>query len=93
VRDKDLRTLVREMQVMKLLNHRNVVRLYEIIDTPDAFYLVLEVCAAMRLFRRTKAVPFPTVFLHSLWDARKQILFSDTGFYLWSSEATKWVGI
>jgi serine/threonine protein kinase len=47
VRDKDLRTLVREMQVMKLLNHRNVVRLYEIIDTPDAFYLVLEVCAAV----------------------------------------------
>eukprot|EP00123_Amoebidium_parasiticum_P001587 comp12715_c0_seq1/m.7814 comp12715_c0_seq1/g.7814 ORF comp12715_c0_seq1/g.7814 comp12715_c0_seq1/m.7814 type:complete len:669 (-) comp12715_c0_seq1:568-2574(-) len=42
VKEKDLKTLVREMQVLKLLSHPHVVRLYEIIDTEAAFYLVQE---------------------------------------------------
>ncbi|KNC83149.1 CAMK/CAMKL/MARK protein kinase, variant [Sphaeroforma arctica JP610] len=42
VKEKDLKTLVREMQVMKLLTHNNIAKLYEIIDTAEAFYLVLE---------------------------------------------------
>lgn len=32
----------REMQIMKLLDHPNIVKLYEVIDTPEYFYLVLE---------------------------------------------------
>eukprot|EP01134_Creolimax_fragrantissima_P001902 CFRG1902T1 len=45
VKEKDLKTLVREMQVMKLLTNPNIAKLYEIIDTSEAFYLVLEMVA------------------------------------------------
>eukprot|EP00042_Codosiga_hollandica_P043678 m.417858 g.417858 ORF g.417858 m.417858 type:complete len:227 (+) comp56620_c0_seq38:118-798(+) len=34
--------LWREVHVMKMLDHPNVLKLYEVIDTPDTMYLVLE---------------------------------------------------
>ena len=34
--------LFQEVRCMKLVQHRNVVRLYEVIDTPSKLYLILE---------------------------------------------------
>ena len=37
------RQVEREIRILKLLNHPHIVRLYDIIDTPDAFYLIMEI--------------------------------------------------
>jgi MAP/microtubule affinity-regulating kinase len=34
--------LFREVKIMKMLNHPSIVRLYEVIDTPEELYLILE---------------------------------------------------
>ena len=47
----------REMQIMKLLEHPNVVKLYEVIDTRDYFYLVMEYVDG-----RTLAEKLPDIF-------------------------------
>jgi hypothetical protein len=39
-----------------------------------------------------KSVPFPTVFLHTCGMQETHFVLRPS-FYLWSSEATKWVGI
>ncbi|KAI8916365.1 kinase-like domain-containing protein [Gorgonomyces haynaldii] len=42
--------LFREVRIMKMLNHESVVRLYEVIDTPDELYLILEYVPGGELF-------------------------------------------
>ncbi len=41
---------MREVRIMKSLNHDNVVRLYEVIDTATELYLVLEYVEGGELF-------------------------------------------
>lgn len=48
--EDDFRRVVREIQVLKLLNHENIVRLLEVIDTPRHIYLVTEYVAGGELF-------------------------------------------
>lgn len=36
----DVKRITREIQILKLLKHPNVVRLYEIIDTPRHLYII-----------------------------------------------------
>ena len=47
--DNDLRILMREMQIMKLLNHPNIVKLYEVFEHPSASCLVLEYVDGLRV--------------------------------------------
>ena len=42
--------LFREVRIMKMLNHDSVVRLYEVIDTPEELYLILEYVPGGELF-------------------------------------------
>eukprot|EP01134_Creolimax_fragrantissima_P002811 CFRG2811T1 len=51
---EDLRVLKREMQVMTLLDHPNIVKLYELTDTADHFLLILEYVKGSNL---TEKVP------------------------------------
>ncbi|KAJ3265434.1 MAP/microtubule affinity-regulating kinase 3 [Chytriomyces hyalinus] len=42
--------LFREVRIMKLLNHPHIVRLYEVIDTPNELYLIMEFAAGGEIF-------------------------------------------
>lgn len=42
--------LYREVRIMKLLNHPNIVRLYEVIDTPRALHLIMEYAQGGEVF-------------------------------------------
>jgi len=49
--DDDFKRVVREIQVLKLLNHPNIVKLLEVIDTPRHIYLVTEFVDNGELFK------------------------------------------
>ena len=42
--------LFREVRIMRMLNHKNIVKLYEVIDTPDELYLVMEYLSGGEIF-------------------------------------------
>ncbi|KAJ3298024.1 hypothetical protein HDU79_000875 [Rhizoclosmatium sp. JEL0117] len=42
--------LFREVRIMKMLNHPHIVRLYEVIDTPNELYLIMEYAAGGEIF-------------------------------------------
>jgi MAP/microtubule affinity-regulating kinase len=42
--------LFREVRIMKLLNHAHIVKLYEVIDTPDELYLIMEYVKGGEIF-------------------------------------------
>ena len=39
-----------EVRIMKILSHPNVVRLYEVVDTPSKLYMIMEFAAGGDLF-------------------------------------------
>lgn len=43
--EKTLKMVSREISIMKLLNHPNVIRLYEVIDSEIFLFLVMEYAA------------------------------------------------
>jgi calcium/calmodulin-dependent protein kinase I len=47
---KELTLLEREIDIMKKLQHPNIIQLMEVIDTPDTLYLVLENAPGGELF-------------------------------------------
>jgi len=47
---KELSLLEREIDIMKKLQHPNIIQLMEVIDTPDTLYLVLEFASGGELF-------------------------------------------
>lgn len=46
----DMKRITREIQILKLLDHPNVVKLLEVIDTPKHIYLVMEYVEGGELF-------------------------------------------
>ncbi len=46
----DMQRITREIHILKLLNHDNVVRLFEVIDTPKHIYLIIEHVSGGELF-------------------------------------------
>eukprot|EP01118_Nematostelium_gracile_P002192 TRINITY_DN1241_c0_g1_i1.p1 TRINITY_DN1241_c0_g1~~TRINITY_DN1241_c0_g1_i1.p1 ORF type:complete len:497 (+),score=186.11 TRINITY_DN1241_c0_g1_i1:111-1493(+) len=47
---KELALLEREIDIMKKLQHPNIIQLMEVIDSPDTLYLVLEFASGGELF-------------------------------------------
>eukprot|EP00906_Rhabdomonas_costata_P018734 RCo027317 len=47
--------LKNEVAIMKLLNHKNVVKMFEVIQSPDHIYIVLELVTGGELFDRIVA--------------------------------------
>ena len=50
--DDDASDVEREINIMREINHENVVRLYEVIAEPSHLHLVLELCTGGELFDR-----------------------------------------
>jgi len=50
VEGDDIKLLRREIQIMKKLDHPNILKLYEVYEDDDSFYLVMELVKGKELF-------------------------------------------
>lgn len=46
----DVERVAREIHILKMLRHPNIIQLYEIIETPRELYLIMEFCSGGELF-------------------------------------------
>jgi 5'-AMP-activated protein kinase catalytic alpha subunit len=46
----DIERVSREIHILKLVRHPNLIQLYEIIETPKYLFLVMEYCGGGELF-------------------------------------------
>jgi len=46
----DVERVAREIHILKLIRHPNIIQLYEIIETPKQLYLIMEYCNGGELF-------------------------------------------
>ena len=44
--------LIQEVLILGRLHHPNIVKLYEVYETPDAMYLIMELLAGGELYTR-----------------------------------------
>ncbi|KAJ1627558.1 kinase-like domain-containing protein [Pavlovales sp. CCMP2436] len=51
-KEKDSEKLTIEVDVLRRVQHKNLIRLYEVIDAPDTLYLVMQLCRGGELFDR-----------------------------------------
>ena len=40
----NLRRVKTEISILKLVRHKNIIKLYEVIETPQKIYLIMEYC-------------------------------------------------
>ena len=50
ITEKELERVTREIRILQLLRHPNIVQLYEVLDTPGHIYLVMEYATGGELF-------------------------------------------
>jgi 5'-AMP-activated protein kinase catalytic alpha subunit len=50
VEDVDVVRVTREIKILKLARHPNIIQLYEIIETPKQLYLIMEYISGGELF-------------------------------------------
>lgn len=51
IRDQaDIERIVREIKILKEITHNNIVKLFEIVETPDKIYLIMEYASGGELF-------------------------------------------
>ena len=46
----DVERVAREIHILKMIRHPNIIQLYEIIETPKQLYLIMEYSAKGELF-------------------------------------------
>ena len=46
----DIERVSREIHILKLIRHPNLIQMYEIIETPKYLFLVMEYCPGGELF-------------------------------------------
>jgi len=46
----DVERVAREIHILKLIRHPNIIQLYEIIETPKFLYLIMEYASGGELF-------------------------------------------
>lgn len=46
----DVERVTREIQILKIVRHPNVIQLYEIIETNRQLFLIMEYCSGGELF-------------------------------------------
>lgn len=52
IKDKsDIERVTREIHILKIMRHPNVIQLYEIIETPKQLYLIMEMADKGELFK------------------------------------------
>ena len=69
----DVERVSREIAILKKVNHDQVIRLFEVIDTPQAIYLIMEFCEGGELFdyivKHTRIKePIAVRFFHQIID-------------------------
>ena len=48
--EADVERVSREIQILKMIRHPNIIQLYEIIETPRQLYLLMEYASGGELF-------------------------------------------
>ena len=48
--EADVERVSREIQILKMIRHPNIIQLYEIIETPRQLYLIMEYASGGELF-------------------------------------------
>ena len=51
--EENLQKIVREVQVMKLLRHPHIIRLYQVMETERNMYLVTEYASGGEIFGKS----------------------------------------
>ena len=46
----DVERVSREIHILKRIHHNNIIQLYEVIDTPNEIYLIMEYADGGELF-------------------------------------------
>ena len=50
VEEADVERVSREIKILKMIRHPNIIQLYEIIETPKQLYLIMEYASGGELF-------------------------------------------
>ncbi len=48
--DADIQRVTREIDILKLIRHPNIIQLFEIIETPKQLFLIMEFVSGGELF-------------------------------------------
>lgn len=50
VEDADVQRVSREIEILKMIRHPNIIQLFEIIETPKQLFLIMEYVSGGELF-------------------------------------------